>query len=92
MSIMLELKLTTSVLCTLVTRADWRRQGAGGMLLQWGIKEAAKEGVSAYLEAVPEAVSTYNSHGFKHVQDTKVDCSDWGLDHTVVLAIMRKDP
>ncbi|KIW53450.1 hypothetical protein PV05_09024 [Exophiala xenobiotica] len=78
------------ILTTLITRARWRRQGAGGMLLQWGIQQAARDGAPAYLEAVPSAVSTYKRHGFEHIQDTKVDCSDWGMGGEFVLAVMRK--
>ncbi len=83
-------ELTYSVLTTLITRARWRRQGAGGMLLQWGIQQAARDGAPAYLEAVPSAVSTYKRHGFEHIQDTKVACSDWGMGGECVLAVMRK--
>jgi len=80
------------VLTTLVTRENWRRRGAGGMLLQWGLHQAAKDGVPAYIEAVPTAVSTYKRHGFKEIEEMKVDCRGWGLDADFVLAIMRKDP
>ena len=76
----------------LVTRAGWRRRGAGGMLLQWGTEQAKKEGAPAYLEAVPAAVSTYMRHGFKHIEDLTIDCRDWGMDGEFVLAVMRKDP
>lgn len=62
------------------------------MLLQWGLKRAAVDGAPAYLEAVPAAKKTYEGHGFKHIQDTKIDCTEWGLDGDFVLAIMRKDP
>jgi predicted N-acetyltransferase YhbS len=88
--IVLRDEMTFSVLTTLISRADWRRQGAGGMLLQWGIQQAAKDGAPAYLEAVPSAVSTYERHGFEHIQDTKVDCCDWGMEGEFVLAVMRK--
>ncbi|KIW16102.1 hypothetical protein PV08_06153 [Exophiala spinifera] len=80
------------VLTTLVTRTDLRRRGAGGMLLQWGIEQAKKEGAPAYLEAVPAAMSTYSSHGFKHIEDLTINCRDWGMDADFVLAVMRKDP
>ncbi|KAJ9617180.1 hypothetical protein H2200_000901 [Cladophialophora chaetospira] len=80
------------ILTTLITREKWRRQGAGGLLLQWGLKKAAEEGAPAYIEALPTAIQTYNRHGFKHFQDTKVDCTPWGLDGEFTFAIMRKDP
>ena len=62
------------------------------MLLQWGLKHAAEDRSPAYLEAAPAAVGTYKGHGFKHIQDTKVDCRGWGLEGDLVLTIMRKDP
>lgn len=62
------------------------------MLIQWGAQQAAKDGAPAYIEALPAAVSTYERHGFKHVSDSKCDCSEWGMEEEFVLGIMIKDP
>ncbi len=40
----------------------------------------------AYLEAAPAAEGTYKRHGFEYIQDTKVDCREWGLDEFILTA------
>ena len=80
------------VLTTLITREAWRRKGAGGLLLDWGCDQAQADGAPALLEAVPEAVTTYKKHGFRHTRDSKIDCTPFGLEHEVVLAVMVKEP
>ena len=39
--------------------------GAGGMLVDWGAKQAADMGVVACLEADLDAVGMYTKHGFE---------------------------
>ena len=56
------------ILTTLVTRSGYRKKGAGGMIVDWGAKEAEKMGVPACLEADPDAVGMYEKHGFKKWQ------------------------
>ena len=82
-----------AVLTTLTTREPYRRNGAGSMILEWGLEQARKAGMPAYLEAAVGAKHLYESHGFKEIETAKVDCSDVGLPGVVAeLAIMKADP
>ncbi|KAK4561286.1 hypothetical protein LTR86_004603 [Recurvomyces mirabilis] len=81
------------VLTTLATREPYRRKGAGGLILEWGLEQARKAGVPAFLEAAVGAKHLYESHGFKEIEKASIDCSDSGMPGVVVeLAIMRADP
>ena len=67
-----------TVLTTLVTRETARRRGAGGMLMDWGVEMAKRDGVPAYLEATAAGVPLYAKHGFKVLGEQSVDLSDYG--------------
>ncbi|KAI9694320.1 MAG: hypothetical protein M1820_009009 [Bogoriella megaspora] len=43
------------------------------MIIDWGVQEAKKEGVPAYLESVPGAKSLYEKYGFKQVGELSID-------------------
>jgi hypothetical protein len=61
--------------------------------LQWGLAEAAKEGVPAYLEAVVTAKHLYETHGFIEVGTQKVDGAAYGFPQVQMeLSRMRADP
>ena len=63
------------------------------MILEWGLKEASKERVPAYLESVVQAKGLYEKHGFREVERQKVDCSPYGMPGVVFeSARMRADP
>lgn len=76
------------VLITLVTREPFRRQGAGGLIVKWGIQQAVKDGCPAYLEAAASAVSLYTSLGFKVVEEIQPKLGDFGGTGEVLLASM----
>jgi predicted N-acetyltransferase YhbS len=76
----------------LITREKWRKQGAGGILLDWGLSQAAKDGAPAFLEAAQSAKPLYEKHGFKHIKDSVCNGKKFGMDRDIVLAVMRKDP
>lgn len=77
---------------TIVTRAPLRKHGAGSLILKWGLEQAEKAGVPAYLEAVPEAKHLYEAHGFKEVARQTVDCTAYGMPGvTFELARMKAD-
>lgn len=68
----------TLVLTTIQTRAPFRGNGAAGLILQWGLEQAAKDGVPAFLEAGEKAVGLYKKHGFKVVKVEEFDWSSYG--------------
>lgn len=77
-------------LTILVTRAQYRGQGAGGMLVRWGTAQADAEGVPAYLEASPAAKHLYETQGFKQVGQHEVDLNKAaGIDSKFRLARMK---
>ncbi|GIK06125.1 hypothetical protein Aspvir_001768 [Aspergillus viridinutans] len=57
----------------LVTHPDYRRQGAGSMLIQWGCDRADGEGVPAYVDAHHAAAPLYRKFGFRDRTDVQVD-------------------
>ncbi|KAJ5500734.1 Acyl-CoA N-acyltransferase [Penicillium expansum] len=46
------------------THPDYRRRGAGSMLVRWGCEIADREGVRAYIDASKAGVPLYAKHGF----------------------------
>jgi GNAT superfamily N-acetyltransferase len=50
------------------TRPEYRRKGAAGLLLRWGLEKADQEEVEAYLEASPEGKPVYEHFGFWEVE------------------------
>lgn len=51
------------------TKSQFQGRGAGGMMLQWGVDMAEKDGVECYLDATPQGKPLYEKFGF---QDTLV--------------------
>lgn len=49
----------------LFTDTDFRRQGAGDMMLKWGTDLADVLGVAGWVEASKDGTILYERHGFK---------------------------
>jgi GNAT superfamily N-acetyltransferase len=74
----------------LVVDPKHQRRGAGRMLVMWGIEEAKKLGLPAYVESSVEGHSLYLSCGFRDVDKFLVDFTKWGkpADHvSYILAL-----
>lgn len=56
-----------TVLALLVCHADWQRRGAGTALTQWGVDQAKRLGLPAYVEASVAGQPVYERCGFKPV-------------------------
>ncbi|KAF9766622.1 hypothetical protein IL306_000945 [Fusarium sp. DS 682] len=56
----------------LATDPGYQRQGAGSLLLQWGMKESAQAGVPIYVESTLEAADLYKKNGFKEKRSFSV--------------------
>ena len=80
------------MLTNIKTREPLQKQGAGSLILEWGLKQAAEDGVPAYLEAVVEAMGLYQKHGFREVGRQTVDCTSYGMPGVSFdIARMRAD-
>jgi GNAT superfamily N-acetyltransferase len=51
----------------LAVHPDWWRKGAGTMLLDWGLRQAEKDGMAAMWEASPEGVEFYQKRGIETI-------------------------
>ena len=55
------------ILMHMVTRPSQRGKGAAGLLIEWGIQQAEKDGVPAYLEAGVKGRPIYEKYGIRQV-------------------------
>ncbi|KAM0090064.1 hypothetical protein ACP6JD_006559 [Aspergillus fumigatus] len=55
------------------THPDYRRQGAGSMLIQWGCDRSGEEGVPAYVDAHQAAAPLYRKFRFRERTDVEVN-------------------
>lgn len=70
------------------THPDYRRRGAGSLLMKWGIDTAEEKDWPVTVFASPMGELLYASHGFQKIA-TKVVRFD-GEDEKLVSAIMEK--
>ncbi|KAK0748927.1 acyl-CoA N-acyltransferase [Schizothecium vesticola] len=69
-------------LLVLTVDPDHHRRGIGGLLLRWGMEQAATEGRRAFIHATPEGKYLYEKFGFKSLSGFDVaglrhDCMLW---------------
>jgi len=55
------------------TAPDYRRQGAGDLILDWGIQKAKEMGVEMWLDATIFGIPLYKKHGFVVVNEASLD-------------------
>lgn len=65
------------------THPDYRKRGAGSMLVKWGCDLADREGVGAYVDASKAGAPLYEKFGF-------VDHSLPGSEGSTVASMARK--
>ncbi|KUJ12980.1 uncharacterized protein LY89DRAFT_687883 [Mollisia scopiformis] len=81
------------ILMHLVTRPSQRGRGAAGMLIDWGVEKARKDGVPAYLEASAMGRPIYEKHEFSQIGDLiQLDLRPFGVDMDIVMAKMGVFP
>ena len=61
------------VLSQMIVHPDYRCQGVGRMLIQWGIRKSDELGVETVVEAVPYAAPVYEKLGFGQVEQVDID-------------------
>ena len=49
-------------------------------MIKWGLEEATRLGLPAYLEASESGHELYRKFGFKDIDAFQVDFSKWGID------------
>lgn len=77
------------ILTHMVTHASHRGKGAAGLLVKWGIEQAEKGGIPAYLEAGVMGTPVYKRYNFEPVGDLlDVDLKEHGLDMVFVMCKM----
>ncbi|KAI0203849.1 acyl-CoA N-acyltransferase [Astrocystis sublimbata] len=67
---------------------EHQRRGAGRMLVMWGVEEARRLGLPAYLESSLDGHSLYLSCGFRDIDMQSIDCTKWGKDTAMVNYVM----
>ncbi|KAI0506119.1 acyl-CoA N-acyltransferase [Xylaria bambusicola] len=65
-----------------------QRRGAGAMLVNWGVEEARKLGLPAFLESSPAGHSLYLRQGFRDINIHSIDFTKWGKDANHITYIM----
>jgi len=72
----------------LCTHPDWRRRGAGTMLIEWGINHARQEGVDVGVESSPMGLPLYESLSFLLTETKEVQVD--GEDEKLLVRVMVK--
>ncbi|EXJ77805.1 hypothetical protein A1O3_10034 [Capronia epimyces CBS 606.96] len=72
------------------TSPQYQRQGAGSLLLDWGLERADDRGLATYVEASPAAVRLYQRHGFKEVDRLALDLLPYKEGDYVNLCMVRR--
>jgi len=77
----------------LVTHPSHRGKGAAGMLIKWGIEQAERDRVPAYLEAGIRVKPFYERYGFVQMGDLlEVDVEDLNIDMMFTMCKMAYFP
>ena len=58
------------------------------MLVRWGLEQAIKDRVPAYIEATIAGKPVYEKCGFKQVGTNNIDLSEFGFPEPVTIANM----
>lgn len=67
------------VLAILMTLPEFQRQGIGSALLEFGLTEAKKKGLTQFwLESSPQGYKLYQKFGFKDVDNICIDLTKYG--------------
>ncbi|KAF1852056.1 uncharacterized protein K460DRAFT_46013 [Cucurbitaria berberidis CBS 394.84] len=81
------------ILMHMVTQPSHRGKGAAGMLIKWGMEQAERDGVPAYLEAGVMGMPVYKRYGFVQMGDVlEVELNELGLDMVFRICLMAYFP
>lgn len=71
----------------LAVHPNHQRKGIGRKLLQWGLDEADRLGLIAYLEASADGVRLYEQTGFEKVKDVNMDFRPFGATEVIPMRV-----
>lgn len=74
----------------LATDPAFHRRGIGAMQLKWGLDEADRLGVEAYLEASQAGRPLYERWGFKVIKPLDFDSREWGTEKNIGVMLMLR--
>jgi hypothetical protein len=60
--------------------------------MQWGVEQADKLGLPAYIESSPSGVGLYSKWGFKVIDNLPLDAREWGHQDELKHKVMWRDP
>ncbi|KAE8332113.1 acyl-CoA N-acyltransferase [Aspergillus sergii] len=86
------LKQTDIVLELLCVLPEYQRMGIGSAFLKWGIEKADASNTRIYLEATMEGVPAYLKHGWKIVEEIRLDYTERGGEGSQKFALMIREP
>ncbi|KAF5007652.1 hypothetical protein FDECE_6038 [Fusarium decemcellulare] len=67
-----------------------QRRGAASSLIEWGLKEADRLGIPAFLESSDQGKALYEKFGFYEAERLTVDFSPWGGPSEVSVPLMLR--
>jgi GNAT superfamily N-acetyltransferase len=71
----------------LAVHPNHQKKGIGRKLLQWGLDEADRLGLIAYLEASSDGVRLYEQAGFEKVKDVTMDLRPFGAKSNLPIRV-----
>jgi predicted GNAT family N-acyltransferase len=81
-----------TVLALLVTAKQHRRQGAGSLLVKWGLDKQKETGLNCYLQASEQGRSLYRHYGFHDIDTVVFDLEKYGLTGVEKMTEMIRYP
>ncbi|KAF4219089.1 hypothetical protein CNMCM5878_003944 [Aspergillus fumigatiaffinis] len=76
----------------LYTHPNYQRRGCASAILRWGTQLADANCARIYLESTPQARRLYLNHGWKLVEQSAIDLSEFGVDASYDIGIMIREP
>ncbi|KAK3896779.1 acyl-CoA N-acyltransferase [Staphylotrichum tortipilum] len=80
------------LLALLVTAEKHRRQGAGSLLVQWGLEKQKETDLNCYLQASAQGRSLYSHYGFQDIDTVVFDLEKYGLKGVEQMTEMIRYP
>ncbi|KAF7551023.1 hypothetical protein G7Z17_g5306 [Cylindrodendrum hubeiense] len=74
------------------TQPKHQKRGAASLLLEWGLEEADRLGIPAFLESSQQGRRLYEKWGFREVETLTVDFSPWGGPSSIEVPLMLREP
>jgi GNAT superfamily N-acetyltransferase len=76
----------------LYTHPSYQRRGCSSAILRWGTQLADANCARIYLESTPQARRLYLNHGWKLIEQSAIDLSEFGVNASYDIGIMIREP